>query len=167
MTVFAYDLRHKKQSKLNDCWYASIQMLKTQANGGVKTKTSGTHSDYLHSGPIGHRLNADTASKHYQHVIDENGLKCLPRAECPLYLPNKVLEVLKKYGPIMVGGTFGSVLWMKHRFGHYIVLAGVDTDRLLYKINDPNENRALWVAIQEVANNAWTTDPYMFVVDPD
>ena len=45
MPTFTIQLTHKTQTKANDCWYASVQMLKSWANNSVKAKPSGQHPE--------------------------------------------------------------------------------------------------------------------------
>lgn len=172
MTVFAYDLTHKHQTKANDCWYASIQMLKTWKAGGVKTKAAGQATAYLHRGILGHRLLADSArSKRFVHVLAENDLMTIPRTEISLTtmeLPTgfrgaSALTALQKYGPIIIGGGYGELGPIKN-LGHFIVLAGVDTDRQRYKIYDPDKRAPDWRTLNAVASKWWDDDESAIVV---
>lgn len=141
--IYAYDLVHKKQTKANDCWYACIQMLKTQ-KAGTKTKTIGEAALHLHKGILGHRLLADMQeSKSFANVLKQNNLILV----CQLMgftfnEPETVHEALKRFGPIMVGGMYGRLFGKK--MGHFIVLSGIDTGRQLYKVNDPDQNGPEW-----------------------
>lgn len=175
MTVFAYDLTHKHQTKANDCWYASIQMVKTWAAGGIKTKATGQHTSYLHGGLLGHKLHADAArSKHFSHVLVENGMQTIPKSELSLALleapaayaaaPN-VLSCLKKYGPFVIGGSYGAFGPFKD-LGHFIVMAGIDTERQMYKIYDPDKRGPEWRPRQAVAGPWWDDDESAFGLAP-
>jgi hypothetical protein len=111
MPVRQIYLKHKTQTKCNDCWYASIQMLKTWQADGVKTKPSGTHTKHLHAGIVGHRLRPDSKlSKHFKDVLKENGLITLGPLVVRLTFATDVLEALETYGPLMVGGDFGTFI---------------------------------------------------------
>jgi hypothetical protein len=167
MPVFEIALQHKKQTKLNDCWYASTQMLKTYAKG-TKTKAAGDHTRRLHSGLFGHTLNSDMKkSKHFEYVLAENDLVPVPRSEMRLYNLASVRTALEKYGPIIIGGEFYKVLFKK--FGHYIVLAGVDTDKRTYKIYDPawGKNGPEWISADLINAGSFNGDESNFAVDPD
>ncbi len=167
METVELDLHHKPQTKLNDCWYASIQMLKTYRAGGTKTKPSGTHTMHLHKGLLGHRLNADSLkSKHFTHVLTENKLRCLPTSELDLGRPDSVAQCLGDYGPIAIGGSFGEVGPLKG-FGHFIVLAGVKGDAAskYYKIYDPDQKRPEWRSTRGVAEKWWGDDESSFIND--
>ena len=103
---------------------------------------------------FGHKLNADSKeSKHFLHVLAENDLVIVPSNELYLSMPETALTALKKYGPIMIGGLFYKVLGKK--FGHYIILAGVDTDVDTYLIYDPAKKSPEWISASLVHRNWW------------
>ena len=169
MPVYTIPLTHKTQTKCNDCWYASIQMLETWQNAGAKTKPSGAHTMHLHSGILGHRLHADLhMSKHFQHVLTENGLICLPQQVLDLTDVNSVYNALQTYGPIMVGGNFGELMGgLVKNLGHFVVLAGVRTVQRQYMVHDPWENVGpKWMTVAAFNAKAWGDDESSIVVDP-
>jgi len=165
MPVIDYPIQHKKQTKLNNCWYASIQMLKTHASGGAKAKSTGTSAEHLHGGVFGHRLHADKKnSKHFEKVLEDNGLITLPGLVARMNKPDHVYKFLDEFEPIVLGGTFGEVAFLKG-FGHFIVLAGVDTDSRTYKIYDPAKKKPQWVSIDTIANKFWDDADSAFAVN--
>ena len=158
MTVHAYDIVHKKQSKLNDCWYACIQMLKTYRHG-EKTKTIGDAALNLRNVPImGRTLRAAEDNTVFHEILNQNGLlRVATRNEFKGFLANHddelVLRSLQKLGPIMIGGMYGRLLGKK--MGHFIVLSGIDTERQMYKINDPDKSQADWRSYYRVKKDYW------------
>jgi hypothetical protein len=153
--IYAYDLVHKSQTKANDCWYACIQMLKTY-KAGTKTKTIGEAALHLHGGILGHTLLADsTRSKSFTKVLDQNNLVCVCKEMYfNIIYPDTVEDALRKYGPIMIGGMYGRLFGFK-KMGHFIVLAGIDTDRQLFKIYDPDEKKPDWRSYNRVSKDFW------------
>ena len=154
--IFEYDLNHKKQTKANDCWYACIQMLNTHKHG-IKTKTTGSDAAHLHKGILGHRLNADVnTSKHFLNVLRQNDLVLV----CQLMgftfnSPETIKDGLERFGPIMIGGMYGRLMGKK--MGHFIVLSGIDTDRQLYKVNDPDTKGPEWRPYDRVKKDFFGT----------
>jgi len=150
---------HKHQTKANDCWYASIQMLKTWRDGS-KTKADGKHTQHLHSGILGHRLRAVSAeSKHFTYVLTENNLMCLSKLEFSPWNADNVIECLKRYGPIIIGGDYGEFGPVKG-LGHYIVLSGVGGTAASneYKINDPDLKAPEWRSAKKICDGWWNDD---------
>jgi hypothetical protein len=168
LALFKIQLAHKEQTKLNDCWYASIQMLKTWKNWGTKVKPSGAHTKHLHAGLFGHKLNADSGkSKHFEKVLTENNIICLPRTVLRLQEPESLLDALQTYGPIMSGGTFGKAMrGLIKNLGHYVVLAGVDTISGYYMLHDPWEAIGpKWMKGTEFCQMAWNDNESNFAND--
>lgn len=159
MTVYAYDLVHKRQTKLADCWYACIQMLRTYRHG-TKTKTIGDAAARLRNVPIiGRTLRAADDNSAFFEILRQNGLmRVATRNEFKNFLTDSddqlVMRALERFGPIMIGGMYGRLLGKK-KMGHYIVLSGIDTDRQLYKINDPGESQPDWRSYYRVKKDYW------------
>lgn len=154
--IFAYDLTHKHQTKANDCWYACIQMLLTQKKLGLKTKPIGATVANHRSLPIlGRTLVASDDNSIFKQVLKDNGLILVAKKQAfnPRY-DDSVLEALKKYGPIIIGGMYGRLFGRK-KMGHYIVLSGVDQTRNLYKINDPDMKKSEWRTFHRVSKDYW------------
>ena len=144
------ELVHKKQTKANDCWYASIQMLKSH-RFGAKKKPVGPHTKHLHKGVLGHRLNANSkVSKHFTRVLEENNLRCLDQLQFLINSPGMVRDCLMQYGPIAILGEYGQVGPIKG-LGHFVVLAGVREDESgavssrEFKIYDPGKSAGAWM----------------------
>ncbi len=158
MTVFAYDLIHKRQTKANDCWYACIQMLRTQ-RAGTKTKTIGDAAAKLRKVPIlGRTLRAAEDSAYFKQILEQNGLmRVATRHEYNGFIVNNdedvVLKALQRLGPIMIGGMYGRLMGLK--MGHFIVLSGIDTQRQLFKINDPDKRQSDWRTYFDIKNDYW------------
>lgn len=159
-------LTHKKQRKANDCWYASIQMLRTWKENQT-TKPKGDHTKHLHKGILGHTLRASAVeSKHFTHVLTENNLKCIDNTEFDPGNSAKVDSCLRKYGPIIIGGRFGQLGPIKN-LGHYIVVGGVGgtAAQPMLKILDPDKKAEAWVASYQVAAKWWDDDESAIVCD--
>jgi hypothetical protein len=158
MTVFAYDLVHKHQTKANDCWYACIQMLRTQRTG-TKTKTIGDAALNLRNVPIlGRTMRASEDSSVFLNILIQNGLTLVAkRAEYEGFLVNHdddlVVKALQRLGPIMIGGMYGRLFSKK--MGHFIVLSGIDTVRQLFKINDPDKRGPDWRPYFRIKKDYW------------
>jgi Papain-like cysteine protease AvrRpt2 len=160
-------LMHKKQTKANDCWYASVQMLKSY-RFGVKTKPVGTHTMHLHKGLLGHRLHADSkVSKHFAGVLQENNLRCLDTNRFLLSSPGMVEECLREFGPIAILGNFGQVGPIRG-LGHFVVLAGIKEDAVgigtrKFKIHDPAKSVGGWEPAKFYIDN-WGGDDESAIV---
>ena len=158
MTVLAYDLTHKHQTKANDCWYACIQMLRTQ-RAGIKTKTIGDAALNLRNIPIlGRTMRAAEDSNVFMTIIAQNGLtRVAKRTEFEGFLVNGdedlIIKALQRFGPIMIGGLYGRLLGKK--MGHFIVMSGIDTDRQLFKINDPDKRMSDWRSYGRIKKDYW------------
>jgi Papain-like cysteine protease AvrRpt2 len=180
LVIAMIHVKHKTQTKLFDCWYASIQMLKTWQNDGVKVKPTGTHTKRLHAGPFGHRLNAYSGehphksvqnarvSKHFLEVLRENGLVRLTRIDLKPDQPMSWLKNLRENGPIMAGGTFGKFMGgLIDDLGHYVVVAGVDTDLEELYIHDPWESVGpTRMKIRDFYPKLWSDFESLFAVEP-
>jgi len=160
---------HKHQTKANDCWYACVQMLQTWKNakngGQGNVKPAGLHTMHLHAGILGHRLTADIHnSKHFASILTENHLRCLGTAHINFANIASVEAALRNYGPIMVGGTFGELLWhLVKKQGHYIVIAGSDDTNNRFHVYDPWHSVPHWLAQNWVVQNAWYDDDSQIV----
>jgi hypothetical protein len=140
-------------------------MLKTHQAKGKRTEPTGKHTQHLHSGMFGHKLNSDLEkSKHAKYVLEENGLIVVPLLELHLYDLGTVLTALQKYGPIMILGDFYKVLSIG--LGHYIVLAGVDTDKKTLKIHDPAKLNPKWISADLINSSALNNNSSQFAIDP-
>lgn len=141
-----YHLTHKKQTKLNDCWYACIQMIKTHRFGtkakpigsGVSTHRTGT---LLGKSIWGNPLGGDDPE--FEKILKDNNLRQLT---FNAYTSMDVIEqCLNLYGPIIFGGDFGIVVKNVFtgkaaiRAGHYIVVVGVDRSGGNVIVHDPDK----------------------------
>lgn len=158
MTVFAYDLVHKHQTKANDCWYACIQMLRTQ-RAGTKSKTVGDAAANLRKVPIlGHTMRAAEDSAVFKNILEQNGLmRVATRNEFKGFIVDHdedlIIKALQRFGPIMIGGLYGRLFGKK--MGHFIVLSGIDTGRQLFKINDPDKRMSDWRPYYRIKKDYW------------
>ncbi len=134
-------------------------MLKTWRDG-TKTKPEGDHTLHLHSGILGHRLNAVSAeSKHFTYVLTENNLGCLSRAEFDPNNADGVIRCLEQHGPIIIGGRYGQFGPFKE-LGHFIVLAGVNATatKREYKVHDPDQAAPKWRLARKITDGWWGDD---------
>lgn len=140
-------LKPKKQTRWNHCWYASIQMLKTWKNGGVKTKPTGDITMKLHD--KNSTLDCNFNSSDFDHVVNENKLKYLSKLYLNIREPEKVVKILTDYGPFIVMGLFGKISFFKVILfagnPHAIVIAGIDTEKKQFKMIDPWTGKESWV----------------------
>lgn len=140
------NIAHKKQTKLNDCWYACIQMIKTHKANGIKCKPIGTgvtahrEAGAARGGFWGHALGKSDTE--FNKIMSDNNIRVLGFADMTSL--NTIQQCIDIYGPLIVGGDFGKIArirgtnkWLMTGFGHYIVLAGTEaTNNILY-IHDP------------------------------
>src|SRR5262249_11999677 len=129
------DIQHdilfpKTQTKMMDCWYACIQMIKS-AVMGAKTKPAGPHTlAHRNVKGIGRKLSfAGTVGV---HVLNENQLVDISN-KVKLDRIQTLASVLESHGPIIVGGKFGFF----NTQGHFIVISGCNTDNGLATVYDP------------------------------
>ena len=119
MTILYYEILHKRQTKANDCWYACIQMLRSWREGH-KAKPQGqavqNHRDVW---AFGRTLSF--GSNEGDDVKRDNGLVSIG-SELSADDIQSVHKVLKKYGPVIIGGRYGPC-----GAGHFVVLNGVNT----------------------------------------
>lgn len=139
------NLTHKKQTRLNDCWYACMQMLKTWQAGDVKTKAIGPavnahrNAGAFGGGFWGHTFGQGDAQ--YQSILNENGLRDVGH----LAYTNTATDLqtaIDNLGPLIIGGDFGQVArirgtntWILKGMGHYILAVGTDPGQV--HIHDP------------------------------
>ena len=130
MTVTHDIVSPKTQTKMNDCWYACIQMLKSSIMG-AKTKPAGpTTLSHRNVKGIGRKLSFATATG--GHVMAENQLVDVSN-KVKLDRILTLAKVLEAYGPVMAGGKFGFF----NTAGHFIVISGCNTDTGLVTVYDP------------------------------
>lgn len=155
-----YPVTPKHRSKMNDCWYASIQML-VSARGGAKTKPMGADVAYVHVGTGGHRLNA--VGKHIDEIKKANGLHDIT-ALIDLSDVGGIATAPAAHGPLMVGGRFGALLNLPisqtaigRMFGHWIVVAGSDAGTDSVWIHDPLLWVGTWMPHAKFESLSWGT----------
>lgn len=138
------NLTHKQQTRLNDCWYACIQMLKTW-RAGAKTKPTGNavnahrNAGAFGGGFWGHTLGG--ADPQYQAILTENALR---EVSDSVYTntATDLQTAIDNFGPLIIGGDFGQVArirgtnnWILKGMGHYIVAVGTDPGQV--HVHDP------------------------------
>jgi hypothetical protein len=118
----------KTQSKMTDCWYACIQMLKS-AVIGAKTKPGGATVVAQRR-----KLNAGLsfAGAAGASVIEENELVDIS-SKVKLDDMLTLGTALETFGPVIVTGKFAFF----NRVGHAIVISGCDSDTGLVTVYDP------------------------------
>lgn len=148
MAVLIHDFQHKRQTKANDCWYASIQMLLTW-RAGVKAKPQGAavanHRDVW---AIGRTLSfgSDAGAQ----AMRDNGLVTVGN-QLDTDEIDTVLKLLRKYGPFIVGGTLGPC-----GAGHFVVICGVNTStRMVYRDNPAWGHGKAWKPMSYL-KKVWT-----------
>ena len=152
-----FELVHKKQTKANDCWYACIQMLRTYKAGGEKTKTIGDAALNLRKIPIlGRTLAAREDNSVFYQIIRDNNLcvVCNTRRFKILEIET-IVDTMQALGPIMIGGMYGRLLGKK--MGHFIILSGIDTERQIFLVNDPDKRKDEWRTFHSVQKDYWGT----------
>lgn len=120
----------KTQTKMMDCWYACIQMVKS-ARANAKTKPTGDTTMAHRSMPvIGQKLSF--ASDEGDAIMHENDLTPIERS---IKFNNivSVYNTLQQYGPFIVGGKFA----LFNTQGHFIVISGCNTVTGKVTIYDP------------------------------
>lgn len=158
-------ITHKNQTRLNDCWYACIQMLRTYKNNGLKTKPQGVtlHRDKKLFAPVwGNPLGADDPE--YRNILEANDLRDVS-ASVGVGSLKLLQEAVDTYGPLIVGGGFGKLLrvpgtnrWLVRGLGHYVVVAGTDTVADTVLINDPDKRQEGSVPFASFKAEAWRGD---------
>lgn len=143
-----FNLVHKNQTKLNDCWYACIQMIKSHRFGtkakpigsGVTTHRTGT---LLGRSIWGNPLGEDDPQ--FKKIMSDNNLRTL---DFDAYSTIDIIEsCLNLYGPVIYGGEFGIIFTniftgkAAYRAGHYIVVVGVDKNTGSLWVHDPDKKR--------------------------
>lgn len=120
----------KIATKMNDCWYACIQMIKS-ATMGVKTKPAGaTTLSHRNITPFGRGLSFATTVG--VQVMAENKLEDVSE-KVKLDRILTLAEVLETRGPVIACGKFGFF----NTAGHCIVISGCNTDTGLVAVYDP------------------------------
>ena len=120
----------KTQTKMMDCWYACIQIIKS-ATLGAKTKCVGpAATDHRNVKAIGRKLSF-AGGVGFQ-VMTENQLEDIS-GRIKLDKIMTLATALQTYGPIIISGQFGFF----NTQGHCIVISGVDTDTGVVKVYDP------------------------------
>ena len=120
----------KTQTKMNDCWYACIQMLRSTIMG-VKSKPQGDvtlgHRDKR---VVGRKLSfGDDNGKHAlleNQLVDVSGLVNFNDLE-------GFGDVLLNHGPLIACGKFAFF----NKFGHCIVISGCNTQNGMVTVYDP------------------------------
>ncbi|OXJ06548.1 papain-like cysteine protease family protein [Burkholderia sp. AU6039] len=126
----ALDVPLKTQSKMTDCWYASIQMLLSW-KAGEKTKPIGENVQQHRDFPlIGRKLafGSEIGGK----IMADNGLVAVGD-KLDLNDTSSLATVLAAHGPIILNGKFDPL-----RQGHTVVLSGIDPATQQVAIHDPS-----------------------------
>ena len=120
----------KTQTRMNDCWYACIQMLRCTIMG-EKTKPQGDKTlEHRDRKVIGRKLGFGTEIG--EQIINENQL--FDVSGLVRFSEIKDLEdVLSRFGPVIACGKFAFF----NKFGHCIVISGCNTDSGMVSIYDP------------------------------
>ena len=123
-----YDFPHKQQTKACDCWYACIQMLLSWREG-VKAKPKGQSvMNHRNVWAVGRTL--DFGTNEGDEIKRDNGLVSIGNL-LDYDDIGSVHDILKKYGPFIVGGTYGPC-----GLGHFVVIGGVNTNtEMIYRDN--------------------------------
>ena len=120
----------KTQTKMMDCWWASIQIIKS-ATLGAKTKCSGPAATaHRNIACIGRKLSF--AGEVGAQVLAENQLVDIS-GRIRMDTVTTLATALQTYGPVIVGGKFAFF----NTQGHCIVISGVNTDTGVVNIYDP------------------------------
>ena len=159
------EIVHKHQARLNDCWYACIQMIRTWKHDGAKTKAVGAGvRAHRGRGLFGGGFWGWTLGKHspqWQAILDENELIDVGW-DVGTNACASVQHYVDQYGPLIVGGDFGKVGRLpgtsKHVLteqGHYIVVAGTSGASDIVHVNDPWHTRPTDMAFTEFRRLIW------------
>jgi ABC-type bacteriocin/lantibiotic exporter with double-glycine peptidase domain len=120
-------LAAKRQTKMMDCWYACIQMIKSSVMG-AKTKPGGAVMLVTRKKNDGIKFGEATGTA----VLAENGLIDISN-KIKLDKMMTLAKALETYGPVIVCGMFAFF----NKYGHCIVISGCDTDTGVVTVYDP------------------------------
>jgi hypothetical protein len=129
MTIFVHDFAHKKQTKAQDCWYACIQMLLTWQEGEKSKPRGDAVKKHRDRWALGRTLGFGSSVG--TQVMRDNGLREIGVEIDPDNV-DTVLTALKKYGPFIVGGSYGPC-----GAGHFVVVCGVNTKTQMIQRDNP------------------------------
>lgn len=159
-----FNIVHKHQTKLNDCWYACMQMLRTHRANGTKVKPMGSgvnnhrKAGFANGGFWGQTLGQDDTE--FDTILQQNKLKLLNNAN--LTSTAAIQATLDLHGPIMVGGDFGKIgrirgthKWMLEGLGHFVVVAGVNQQSGKVQIHDPWHTRGTEMSFTDFNAQVW------------
>jgi hypothetical protein len=146
--VATFNITHKQQTKMNDCWYACIQMIRTHRANGTKTKAIGAA---VHTHRAGVKLTPwiwgqPIADNHpnWSQILLDNKLKELPNQWGTQTTLKEIQDTMELHGPLIVGGSFGKVgrifgsdMYLAKGQGHYIVVCGTDSQANVVHVDDP------------------------------
>jgi hypothetical protein len=118
----------KTQSKMTDCWYACIQMLKSSIVGAKSTPGGATVVAQRRKMNAGLSFSDDAGAS----VIEENGLVDIT-SQIDVDDMLTLGKALETYGPVIVNGKFAFF----NKMGHAIVISGCDTETGLVTVYDP------------------------------
>jgi hypothetical protein len=135
------------QSKMTDCWYACIQMLKS-AVIGAKTKPGGATVVAQRR-----KINAGLsfAGAAGASVIEENELVDIS-SKVKLDDMLTLGTALEAYGPVIVTGKFAFF----NKVGHPIVISGCDSDTVVVPVYDPG-----WLRGRQEKSWAYSSNSYI------
>jgi len=158
---------HKHQTRLNDCWYACIQMLRTWKNG-AKTKASGAgvsahrNQGLLSGGFWGWTLGSEDAE--WNNILTQNELVDVSTL-VGSNSPASIQLAVDQHGPLLFGGNFGKVGRIpgtrRHILtgqGHYIVVAGTSGASNIVHVNDPWHTKATDMDFGDFRTEVWKGD---------
>ena len=118
----------KTQSKMTDCWYACIQMLKSAVIGAKTTPGGATVAAQRRKLNAG--LSFETTAG--ASVLEENDLVDIS-SKVKLDDMLTLGKALETYGPLIVTGKFAFF----NKVGHAIVVSGCDSDTGVVTVYDP------------------------------
>lgn len=118
----------KTQSKMTDCWYACIQMLKSAVIGAKTTPGGATAAAQRRKLNAGLGFETTIGAS----VLEENDLVDIS-SEVKLDDMLTLGKALETYGPLIVTGKFAFF----NKLGHAIVVSGCDSDTGVVTIYDP------------------------------
>lgn len=160
-------LTHKHQTRLNDCWYACIQMIRTWKEG-VKTKASGAGvTAHRNRGPLGggfwgFTLGAGDAE--WNNILQQNQLLDVSDSVAT-NTAHSIQAAVDLHGPLIFGGDFGKVgrvpgtrRHLMTGMGHYIVVVGTSGASDMVHIHDPWHTQGGDMSFQEFRQLVWKAD---------